>query len=59
MAPIEILIKKFQLEIEFLGAENASLKRRIAELEDGLKLNSKNSSIPSSKELYKIKQEKK
>jgi transposase len=59
MAPIEILIKKFQLEIEFLGAENASLKRRIAELEDRLKLNSKNSSIPSSKELYKIKQEKK
>ena len=37
-----------------LRKENAFLKQRIVELEDKLGLNSSNSGLPTSKEIYKI-----
>jgi BMFP domain-containing protein YqiC len=37
-----------------LRKENAFLKQRIIELEDKLGLNSSNSGLPTSKEIYKI-----
>ncbi len=45
-------------ENESLKAEHEALKIENAELKERLGLNSKNSSIPSSKELYKMKKEK-
>lgn len=44
---------------ENLKAENKALRIENAELKEMLGLNSKNSSIPSSKELYKLKKKKK
>ncbi len=41
--------------IDVLALENKALKHENAELRERLGLNSRNSSIPSSKELYKIK----
>ena len=51
-------IEKLKAEIENLKAENKALKIENAELKERLGLNSKNSSLPSSKELYKIKKDK-
>lgn len=47
-------IEKLEAKIEELQAENKALRIENAELKERLGLNSKNSSIPSSKELYKI-----
>jgi hypothetical protein len=52
------LCKNLKIEIENLKAENKALKIENAQLKEKLGLNSKNSSIPSSKELYKIKKNK-
>ena len=52
------LCKNLQQKIEKLEAENKALRIEIAELKEKLGLNSKNSSLPSSKELYKIKKNK-
>lgn len=46
--------KKENIELKIV---NAKLKRENVELKEKLGLNSKNSSISSSKELYKIKKE--
>ncbi len=47
-----------EVEVENLKAENKALRIENAELKERLGLNSKNSSLPSSKELYKIKKDK-
>ena len=39
--------------IEFLQLENAELKRKIIELEDKLNINSGNSGLLTSREIYK------
>jgi transposase len=52
------LCKNLKIEIENLKAENKALWIENAELKEKLGLNSKNSSLPSSKELYKIKKNK-
>ncbi len=54
-----IILENIALKKEnaILRQENAILREEIAKLKDRLGLNSKNSSIPSSKELYKIKKE--
>ena len=46
-------------EIVLLREENQKLRQENAQLKERLGLNSKNSSIPTSKELYKIKKENK
>jgi transposase len=46
-------------KVEALEDENAELKKENGKLREKLGLNSKNSSIPSSKELYKIKKDNK
>ncbi|GFT91580.1 hypothetical protein NPIL_261811 [Nephila pilipes] len=43
-------------KVGFLEKENKTLKIENAELKERLGLNSRNSSIPSSKELYKMKE---
>ena len=48
-------IEQLETSISELVAENKALKSENAELKEKLGLNSKNSSIPSSKELYKSK----
>ena len=50
-----ILIEQLQGAIVVLTTENKYLKSKVQQLEERLGLNSKNSSIPTSKELYKIK----
>lgn len=52
------LCENLKIEIENLKAENKALKIENAQLKEKLGLNSKNSSLPSSKELYKIKRNK-
>jgi len=52
------VIRKLQDQVEELKAEIVELKKENAALKEKLGLNSKNSSIPSSKELYKLKKEK-
>lgn len=52
------LCENLKIEIENLKVENKALKIENAQLKEKLGLNSKNSSIPSSKELYKIKKNK-
>ncbi len=52
------LCKNLGQKVGFLEEENKTLKIEIAELKERLGLNSKNSSIPSSKELYKIMKDK-
>lgn len=52
------LCENLKIEIENLKAENKALRIENAELKEKLGLNSKNSSIPSSKELYKMKKDK-
>lgn len=47
-------VKRLEIENENLRAENKALKIENAELKERLGLNSKNSSIPSSKDLYKV-----
>ncbi len=51
-------IEKLEGRIEELEAENKALRIENAELKERLGLNSKNSSLPSSKELYKTKKDK-
>ncbi|GFQ89144.1 initiation-control protein YabA [Trichonephila clavata] len=51
-------IEKLEVEVENLKAENKALRIENAELKERLGLNSKNSSLPSSRELYKIKKDK-
>src|SRR5688572_4182001 len=53
----ELLVRfeKLEAEVVLLRAENARLIQENKELKDKLGLNSKNSGIPSSKELYKLK----
>lgn len=58
MQNVEEIIRKLESEIEILKSENQALRIENAELKEKLGLNSRNSSIPSSKELYKIKKEK-
>ncbi|EAL58640.1 transposase, degenerate, partial [Wolbachia endosymbiont of Drosophila ananassae] len=55
---LEAKIERLEKENESLKAENKALKIENAELRERLGLSSKNSSIPSSKELYKIKKNK-
>ncbi len=55
---LEVKIERLERENESLKAEHEALKIENAELKERLGLNSKNSSIPSSKELYKMKKEK-
>ncbi|MBS9529058.1 IS66 family transposase, partial [Wolbachia endosymbiont of Ceratitis capitata] len=55
---LEAKIERLERENESLKAENKALKIENAELKERLGLNSKNSSLPSSKELYKIKKDK-
>ncbi|WP_253301901.1 IS66 family transposase [Wolbachia endosymbiont of Psylliodes chrysocephala] len=55
---LEAKIERLERENEGLKAENEALKIENAELKERLGLNSKNSSLPSSKELYKMKKEK-
>ncbi len=55
---LEAKIERLEKENESLKAENKALKIENAELKERLGLNSKNSSLPSSKELYKIKKDK-
>lgn len=55
---LEAKVEKLEARIEELEAENKALRIENAELKERLGLNSKNSSIPSSKELYKIKEDK-
>jgi transposase len=64
MLHLETVIGGLQVEVKFLMQENAdlktenlALKAEIISFKDKLGVNSKNSSIPSSKELYKIKNE--
>ncbi len=52
------LCKNLKIEVENLKAENEALRIENAELKERLGLNSKNSSLPSSRELYKIKKDK-
>lgn len=52
------LCENLKIEVENLKAENETLRVENAQLKERLGLNSKNSSIPSSKELYKIKKNK-
>jgi transposase len=66
MPAVEELIEALQVtnealttENQVLTIENGALKLKISELEEKLGLNSKNSSIPSSRELYKIKKDNK
>jgi FtsZ-binding cell division protein ZapB len=58
MQNIEGIISGLQAEIDLLKAENKALRKENAKLKEKLGLTSKNSSIPSSKELYKLKREK-
>ncbi|MDX5498168.1 MAG: DUF6444 domain-containing protein, partial [Wolbachia endosymbiont of Lasioglossum nitidulum] len=51
-------MEKLEGRIEELEAENKALRIENAELKERLGLNSKNSSLPSSKELYKTKKDK-
>lgn len=51
------LCKNSEQKVVRLEEENKKLKTEIAELRGRLNLNSRNSSIPSSKELYKIKKD--
>jgi regulator of replication initiation timing len=55
---IEAKIENLEAEIENLETENNALRIENAQLKEKLGLNSKNSSLPSSKELYKIKKNK-
>ena len=55
---LEQRIAILEAEIEILRAENKALKIENAELKEKLGLNSKNSSLPSSRDLYKLKKEK-
>ncbi len=55
---LEAKIERLERENESLKAENKALKIENAELKERLGLNSKNSSLPSSKELYKTKKDK-
>lgn len=57
MQNAEAIIIGLQAEIDLLKAENKSLREENATLKYKLGLTSKNSSIPSSKELYKLKRE--
>lgn len=50
---------KIEIENENFRSENKALRIENAELKERLGLNSQNSSIPSSKELYKLKKKKK
>ena len=50
---LEARLSELEAENKVLKVENAELKSENAELKEKLGLNSKNSSIPSSKELYK------
>jgi transposase len=52
-------ILELEAEITVLRQDNLILKQENANLKERLGLNSKNSSIPSSKELYKIKSDNK
>jgi regulator of replication initiation timing len=52
-------IKRLEIENENFRSENKVLRIENAELKERLGLNSQNSSIPSSKELYKLKKKKK
>ena len=55
---LEQRIAILEAEIEILRAENKALKIENAEAKEKLGLNSKNSSLPSSRDLYKLKKEK-
>lgn len=55
---LEKKIEQLEVEVEKLSAENKALRKENIELKDKLGITSKNSSIPSSKELYKIKKKK-
>ena len=52
---LEKKIEQLEIELEKLKAENTALRKENIELKDKLGITSKNSSIPSSKELYRIK----
>ena len=54
---LQLQLEKLTSENAFLRNENNLLKTENEKLKDRLGLNSKNSSIPSSKELFKIKNE--
>ena len=56
---LEQRVEQLTLENAMLQNENFALKKENDQLKEKLGLNSKNSSIPSSKELYKIKRENK
>ena len=55
LSELEIKIEQLTVENAVLKQENIELKKENNQLKEKLGLNSKNSSIPSSKELYKIK----
>lgn len=58
LASLIKLCENLKIEIENLKAENKAFRIENAELKERLGLNAKNSSIPSSKELYKITKDK-
>jgi transposase len=57
LASLLKICRNLKVEIKNLKAENKALKIENAELKERLSLNSRNSSIPSSKEMYKIKED--
>ncbi|WP_341790541.1 IS66 family transposase [Rickettsia endosymbiont of Polydrusus tereticollis] len=58
MSKLEEIIERLIEEIRILKSENEALRLENAELKEKLGLTSKNSSLPSSKELYKLKRNK-
>lgn len=51
---LEQVIKLLQIQIQELLLENKELKCKIIALEDKLNINSSNSSLPTSKEIFQI-----
>lgn len=57
IAELKILVAKLTRRVHELEEENLKLRTENNELKDRLGLNSSNSSLPSSRDLYKIKKE--
>src|ERR1700748_237866 len=50
---LKATIEKLELTVKELSATNAFLRKRIIELEDKLNIDSSNSGLPTSKEIYR------
>ena len=57
LSDLKLELSDLKLELSDLESENKNLSSENIKLKERLGLNSKNSSIPSSKELYKIKKD--